>query len=483
MFNKNKKGKLTNNKNKYFLLFVIFVLISIILITIGYSSFESTLTVSNLKVDVRPDKNVRITSTSISSKNNNANISNFNYGTDIIYSDYYLPNQDSEVTYLVQVKNFGNVEVGIKEFILSDNYKDVLKVETTEYTEGSMIKDNQETCIHNVDGCKLDIIKTFYLTIKYQENAYNNTTERNFSNVTINFNFVQMYRITYEVLDNGDYPEAVFDGDNLSVNFPSNPSNLIITGSDNYTYSNGDLTINNIKNDIIIEDPMVHNIEYNITYVGLDTSSTSEYPTTVKRGDSFEIKYSKIYSVEVSGTTNYINDTQNGILTVNNASNDIEITFTQIYDVDYAIEVDENANTVTLSLDETRVNSTQGTEITTLFSSGNKMTGVNLTNKKITSITVEIDYVGPGKGSNSSFNCILNAIDNVDTSNNVVNRSNSVTLSKAQTTKATKTITFDGLNLSPDSTFDITNTIIAAGKDGFKIFRFDIVVNLEEITN
>lgn len=483
MINSNKRRKSTNNKNKYFLLFVIFTLLSTILITIGYSSFESTLTVSNFKVDIRPDKNVRITSTTVSSKNNDANLSNFNYGADMIYSDYYLPNENSEVTYLVEVKNFGNVEIGIKNFTLSDNYQDILKIETTDYIEGTMIKDNQETCVQSVDGCKLDIIKSFYVTIKYQDNAYNSTTDRNFNNVVINFDFVEMHRITYVIVDNGDYPEAVFDGEDLFLNFPSSPSNIIITGSDTYTYLNGNLTISNIKNDIKIEDPTALNAEYNISYVGLDTDNTNEYPTSIKRGNGFEIKYSKVYSVQVNGTNNYLNDTEKGILIVNNVTSNIEIIFTKIYNVDYAVEVDDNTYTVTLGLDENKVNSTQGTEFTAIFASGNEMTGVNLTNKKITSIVVEVDYIGPGKGQDARFNCILNATDNVDSSNNVVNRTNTVILSKSRITKTTKTITFDGLNLNPDSNFTITNSITVAGKAGFKIYRFDIVVTLEDITN
>lgn len=83
-------------------LFVTLITITIILITIGYSAFTNSLSITNSVAHIRADKLLRVTSVTT----NSSYVSNLDYGVSSITSDIALP-AGASITYTVTVKKLG----------------------------------------------------------------------------------------------------------------------------------------------------------------------------------------------------------------------------------------------------------------------------------------------------------------------------------------------------------------------------------------
>lgn len=106
-FKKRKK----NNK-KLHLSFI--YLIIILFITIGFSSFSSNLSIDG-EISFKTQKDIRISNNTVTNNTNEATSNNEKYNVNSITSTVNLPNASSTITYLIEVKNKGNVEQGIYE--------------------------------------------------------------------------------------------------------------------------------------------------------------------------------------------------------------------------------------------------------------------------------------------------------------------------------------------------------------------------------
>ena len=113
-----KKRKKKKNK----LILSLTYLICILFITIGFSSFSSNLSIDG-EVSFKTQKDIRITNITTTNNTNEATSDNEKYNVNNITSTVSLPHSNSTITYLIEVKNKGNVEQGI--FEINEIYKDV----------------------------------------------------------------------------------------------------------------------------------------------------------------------------------------------------------------------------------------------------------------------------------------------------------------------------------------------------------------------
>ena len=119
------------------------VLLVVICLSIGYSAFCSKLSISKTVTKVRLKENIRITDISIDSVSNSG-VSKYNeYNKENITVGVYLPQDNSSVTYKVEVTNFGNMEMGILDITGLPNNLDY---EITNYELGTKICDSTNTC-------------------------------------------------------------------------------------------------------------------------------------------------------------------------------------------------------------------------------------------------------------------------------------------------------------------------------------------------
>ena len=159
--NPNRKRNIANT-------IVATILIAFYSITIGYASNSSSNRIEDLMASVRPQAYVRITDVLISGTTNDGISSAEDYNISSIYGTVELPNQNSTVTYKVDVTVFLSSEMMIKSITgLNENLEYVL----TDYTIGDILCDSNYQC-------NFGATKEFYITIKYKENGFNsnNTT-------------------------------------------------------------------------------------------------------------------------------------------------------------------------------------------------------------------------------------------------------------------------------------------------------------------
>ena len=162
-----KKRKLSNpNRKKNIAKTIIATIImTIYCITIGYSTNSATATIEDLMASVRPQAYVRITNVALSGTSNDGLSNAEDYNLSSIYGTVELPNQNSTVTYKVDVTVFLSSEMMIKSITgLSEN----LEYQLTDYTIGDILCDSN-------NQCNFGATKEFYITIKYKENGFNSS--------------------------------------------------------------------------------------------------------------------------------------------------------------------------------------------------------------------------------------------------------------------------------------------------------------------
>lgn len=236
-------------KSKYnYLIIQGLILITILFLSIGYSALNKELSIDSLFLNVEVKEDIRITGISVSDTVNATSYYE-KYNVKNISCGVSLPAFNSSVTYLIEVTNYGNIDMGILNILsLPDNFE----YEITDYS----LKDK----LCNSDGeCKLGAKSKFYLTIRYKDNKFNSESiDHNFN---LLFDFRPFYSVKYQNFDLvGHLPKEVLETDSLVVDFNDNENfaisvkmnDLILTNGANYSYSNSILTIENVLGDIEI---------------------------------------------------------------------------------------------------------------------------------------------------------------------------------------------------------------------------------------
>lgn len=233
-------------KNNYKNLLLVFIMLAVCTLTLGYAAFGSEMSISNIVAEVRINKDIRVTGVEFVSANNGST-SNLDYDYDSIIGNINLDGDNSAVTLEVSVTNFGNAEMGIYEITgLSDNL-----IQTVDNYEMK-----SKLCDSN-GNCSLGSTTKFNITIEYD--TYDATTIN--YELRLDFDFREMHTITYDGITNNNYPTSVIDGGNLTFTATSDvPPKIVVFDSNNdrvdysnYSYINGVFAFNNVTSDISLK--------------------------------------------------------------------------------------------------------------------------------------------------------------------------------------------------------------------------------------
>lgn len=179
------------NKYRIFSLVFVFLTISILSLTIGFSAYSTSLAI-NGKALVRPIKESRITDMKISKVTNNAVISSFDYTAYSIISDITLDNYNSTVTYNITLTNLSS-----ENLVITKVNNQVYSNSNIEYT---------------FDGIEINKTKikpasqyTFKITFKYKTK---NISDKNLKCILV-FNYKKVPEYTLKIKS--------IDGSNIKV--------------------------------------------------------------------------------------------------------------------------------------------------------------------------------------------------------------------------------------------------------------------------
>ena len=144
-----------NKKN----IFSVVILVLILSITVGFSSFASEMSIGKIAADVRVKKDIRITGIGITGGSTTGSYSELNWDTDSVMLGDLINGKGDYVNLEVTVTNFESAEMGIYDIIVPDG----IDFEISNY--------NMESKICNTSGeCNLGISKA--LNLKVSNSSY-----------------------------------------------------------------------------------------------------------------------------------------------------------------------------------------------------------------------------------------------------------------------------------------------------------------------
>ena len=263
-------------KNSYKNILIIFVMLLVCTLTLGYAAFGSEMSISNIVAEVRIKKDVRITGVSAGEGIFNTDNFTLNYDVDSVLSNVTFDSLDQYIVYSVDVINIESAEVGIYDIT---GIPDGLSYELSNYS----LKDK----ICNTSGqCNLGATKTIDIKV------YPNSTEGlNTYNLKIEFDFRVIHNISYENITVNNYPDYIIDGGNLKISFTDVIPELIAIYSNstliddaNYSYVNGVLTFNSVTSDLIIKNPYKIYDVMALSTNGIDSSVSFSKVSTTSNG-------------------------------------------------------------------------------------------------------------------------------------------------------------------------------------------------------
>lgn len=252
------KAKLTR------LLASMMIMILVLGLTIGYSSFISTFSISNVVVHFRTDENTRVMGVTT----NSAFISNLNYSATSINTTASIPNGAS-VTFNVTVTTFGNVPMALSEISVMNGINVINNVIVTPSLNNTHIK-----ICDSSDACILNKSKVIEITVT------NNTgSVINASNFGVYLTFTPFYTVNYnnsligDVLHNGTFT-YVFDS--------NTPTSVSVTSGTCGTpsISGATLTIANVTSNLVLTGSSTSGTGSG-TYDDPYQSSGSTYDTSI----------------------------------------------------------------------------------------------------------------------------------------------------------------------------------------------------------
>ncbi len=275
------------------------MVIMTLLISVGYSAFNTKLNVKDIKAVVRVEKDVRVTNITIK-ETSNGGVSNWeDYNINNISASVTLPQSTSTVTYNVEVTNIGTEEVGILQ-VIEENLPSELTYSISEYTLKSKICDNTTTT-----KCNLGAKKSFKVTIKYKTGASASNTAHNF---VLKFDFRGFHKITYQNITSTNLPKEIMDGDTLEVTL-KDITKVYVTQvgkpSMTYTLTNNKLTIPNVTGDIsilgykslyaTIKNGAVLDTNIDFTRPAIDDNGEGKYIFSSTKSNAYPIYYYRGY--------------------------------------------------------------------------------------------------------------------------------------------------------------------------------------------
>lgn len=233
------------DKTRYIIGIITFsVLVCIYFLSVGYSAFSNTLGIEGILATVRPSASARITDVSISSSTNGGFSNSEEFTKDIVLASVSLPNNNSTVTYKVDVTVFLSSEMKITNISGSNSDLDYT---ISGYNIGDILCDSN-------NQCNLGATTYIYVTVGYKNGVNNTGTnthpfELNFTFETVNV-VAKIGDVRYETLQDAvdDVPTNntetivhllknttevinVLNGQNITFNLHGNTIKDIGTGN------------------------------------------------------------------------------------------------------------------------------------------------------------------------------------------------------------------------------------------------------------
>lgn len=172
------KKKVNNNSlRKSVIVTIAFVMISVMLLSFGYARFSATASIEDIMAKVRPTGNAIVSAFTASTLENGGSSSSLGYNIHNIYGTIDLPNQDSSVTFKVDVTVLLSPEMKIANITGLDSN---LEYSFSNYTLG------QPLCNTN-DECNLGATDELYMTISYKSGGYNSSSTTYAFNLDFDF--------------------------------------------------------------------------------------------------------------------------------------------------------------------------------------------------------------------------------------------------------------------------------------------------------
>mgnify|MGYP003306695441 CR=1 FL=1 len=229
-----KKSK----KFKTFLYLILLFFFVLCFQTIAYSAINSTL---NIQGDAyaRAEADVRITNFRLANLTN-ATSHYEEFAKSHIITEVDLNDTSSQITYYVEITNYGSVDIGIFDIT---GLPDGVNYSIKDYNLHDKICDD-------TGKCNSFIKKTYELTLT--------TTSSYSGQVQLNFDFRTYHKVTYTDITNNNYPTEVIDGGDLSIPFKEDLKRVQATSNGaelayySSVYNGQTITISNIANDVII---------------------------------------------------------------------------------------------------------------------------------------------------------------------------------------------------------------------------------------
>ncbi len=177
------------------------VIIFVVSLSIGFSSFNTEMSISGIVSNIRPERDVRITGLKLVENTGDTYVGYTEYSDDKMFFEFSLNDQSAKLVYEVEITIFGSRPVAFA----------TLQVEGEDfpYYNHEGVSLSEILCDEN-GKCSLGAKKTYQVT---------------FENSVGDFSFylypeyLDCYNITYEGVT-GDYPAFVVDGDSLYIEFP-----------------------------------------------------------------------------------------------------------------------------------------------------------------------------------------------------------------------------------------------------------------------
>lgn len=224
----------SNTKKIIYPLVFAFLTVSILLLTIGFSAYSTSLAIDG-KALVRPLKESRITDVKISKTTNNGVVSYIDYTAYSLVSDITLNNKNSTVTYDVTITNLS-----------SDNLI-ITKVENQVYNNSNIeyVFDNMEI---NKTKIKPASQYTFKITFKYKTN---NITNKDLKCILMfTYKKVPEYTLKVKSLDDSDIKLVASGNEYTSKSsiehvFDENTNVKLIVSKDGYYTEELNILMNN----------------------------------------------------------------------------------------------------------------------------------------------------------------------------------------------------------------------------------------------
>lgn len=286
-----------HNKHKMTMIFSAIILVTVFMLTIGYSAFSAELHIASIAARIRADKVVRINGVTT----NSGNVSDLDYSQSSVINNVTLA-PGASITYNVDVTNLGNVPVAVSTVYFTNG-------NTPINTLSANINSSNYVKICDNGNCTGPVTKTVPVTIT------NNGSGTINSRLNVFLTFAEVYDIVYE----GNKIGEALAGSNFTYTFTSNyPDGMSKTsgtcGGFNYDSTTHTITITNVGSDLSFIN------KFTITYEG----NTQGY---VPKGETYTYTFTSKWPKTIACSGNYGSQTYaNDILTITNVTGNVDCT-------------------------------------------------------------------------------------------------------------------------------------------------------------